>query len=102
MVAYVDCRCMAAHTPTIADLLHEVGETHHQVFRITDGTDDDWASWYADWLISHSELPDLLGATPVRSEAELRMTYAHYAVPGTPRHHPRRRVRRLRRAEGRS
>ena len=52
----------------IADLLHEAGETHHRVYRITDGTDPDWASWYADWLIEHSELPTLLGAAPVRSE----------------------------------
>ncbi len=51
-----------------SDLLHEAGETHHQVFRITDGADDDWASWYANWLIKLSELPDLLGGPPVRSE----------------------------------
>jgi len=44
------------------------GETHHQVFRIVDGADDDWASWYAQWLIDLSELPDLLGVRPVRSE----------------------------------
>ena len=35
----------------IAALLHEAGETHHQVYRITDGVDADWASWYSDWLI---------------------------------------------------
>src|SRR5579872_269148 len=52
----------------VAGLLHEVGETHHRVFRIVDGADDDWASWYADWLINLSELPALLGAKPVRSE----------------------------------
>jgi hypothetical protein len=52
----------------IAQLLQEVGETHHRVFRITDGVDADWASWYADWLLHLSELPDLLGTTPVRSE----------------------------------
>jgi hypothetical protein len=52
----------------VAALLHEVAETHHQVFRITDGTDEDWASWYADWLTKLSELPDILGAAPVRSE----------------------------------
>jgi len=51
----------------IADLLHEASETHHVVFRITDGHDPDWASWYADWLLDHSELAELLGATPVRS-----------------------------------
>jgi hypothetical protein len=52
----------------IAELLHEAGETHHRVYRIVDGADDDWASWYADWLIRLSELPSLLGSTPVRSE----------------------------------
>lgn len=52
----------------IADVLHEAAETHHTVYRITDGADDDWASWYADWLIRLSELPDALGAPPVRSQ----------------------------------
>ena len=51
----------------IADLLHEAGETHHIVYRIVDGDDPDWASWYADWLLDHSELPQVLGAAPVRS-----------------------------------
>jgi hypothetical protein len=58
----------ATDTGPIADLLHEVAETHHRVYRITDGDDADWASWYADWLIELSELPALLGRTPVRSE----------------------------------
>jgi hypothetical protein len=52
----------------IAALLQEVAETHHRVYRITDGEDRDWASWYADWLLRLSELPELLGAPPVRSE----------------------------------
>jgi hypothetical protein len=52
----------------LADLLHEVAETHHRVYRISDGEDPDWASWYATWLIDLSELPQLLGRTPVRSE----------------------------------
>ena len=52
----------------ISALLHEAAETHHIVYRITDGDDPDWASWYADWLVNHSELPDLLDAKPVRSE----------------------------------
>jgi hypothetical protein len=51
----------------IAALLHEAAETHHVVYRITDGDDPDWASWYADWLLELSELPALLGARPVRS-----------------------------------
>jgi hypothetical protein len=59
---------MDERTTKISNLLHEAGETHHVVYRITDGADDDWASWYSDWLTSHSELPDLLGSAPVRSE----------------------------------
>ncbi len=51
----------------IADVLHEAAETHHVVWRITDGDDPDWASWYADWLLDLSELPVMLGAKPVRS-----------------------------------
>ena len=59
---------MADTATKISDLLHDAGETHHRVYRIVDGADDDWASWYADWLLRLSELPSLLGTTPVRSE----------------------------------
>lgn len=52
----------------VSDLLHEAAETHHRVFRIVDGADEDWASWYADWLVNLSELPTLLNTEPVRSE----------------------------------
>ena len=51
----------------IAELLHEAAETHHVVYRIVDGDDPDWASWYADWLLNLSELPTELGRAPVRS-----------------------------------
>jgi hypothetical protein len=51
----------------VSELLHEAGEVHHVVYRITDGADDDWASFYADWLTRHSELGDVLGSVPVRS-----------------------------------
>lgn len=57
-----------AATPDLPDLLREAAETHHRVYRLTDGEDPDWASWYADWLINLSELPDVLGSRPVRSE----------------------------------
>jgi hypothetical protein len=59
---------VTSSTPRIRDLLHEAAETHHVVYRITDGDDPDWASWYADWLLKLSELPDMLGRKPVRSE----------------------------------
>jgi len=59
---------MTATTDQISRLLHEAGETHHRVFRIVDGADDDWASWYSNWLVNLSELPSLVGTKPVRSE----------------------------------
>jgi hypothetical protein len=59
---------MTASTEQISQLLHQAGETHHRVFQIVDGADDDWASWYSDWLVNLSELPSLLGTKPVRSE----------------------------------
>ena len=51
----------------ISALLHEAAETHHVVYRIVDGDDPDWASWYADWLLQLSELLQELGSAPVRS-----------------------------------
>jgi hypothetical protein len=72
----------------VAALLHEAGETHHRVYRIVDGEDRDWASWYADWLLTLSELPEILGTKPVRSElvwqlVALDKEYTK-ADPGTP------------------
>jgi hypothetical protein len=59
---------MHERTSKVQGLLHEAAETHHIVFRIVDGADDDWASWYRSWLVDHSELPEILGARPVPSE----------------------------------
>jgi hypothetical protein len=58
---------MDERTRGISELLHEAGEVHHVVYRITDGADDDWASFYADWLTERSELPQRLGRAPTRS-----------------------------------
>jgi hypothetical protein len=73
---------MDERTEKVAGLLHECGETHHVVYRITDGADDDWASWYADWLTRLSELPELLGSSPVRSHlvAELVSLEGEYGA----------------------
>ena len=57
-----------ARTARVAELLAEAAETHHRVYRISDGADDDWATWYARWLVELSELPEILGRRPVRSE----------------------------------
>ena len=53
---------MDERTQRVAELLHEAAEVHHVVYRITDGADDDWASFYAHWLTRHSELGEVLGA----------------------------------------
>lgn len=68
-------------TQKIAELLNQVGEVHHQVFADTDGADDDWATFYSDWLLHHSKLTNLLARAPVRSHltrdlVELDETYA--------------------------
>lgn len=59
---------MGSGVEQVSALLHEAAETHHTVYRITEGVDEDWASWYSNWLVNLSELPDLLGTKPVRSE----------------------------------
>jgi hypothetical protein len=58
---------MTGPAEQIAALLHEAAETHHTVYRIVDGDDPDWASWYADWLLNLSELPQALKEKPIRS-----------------------------------
>ena len=57
----------AAVKSKLAELLQQVGEVHHHVFADTQGEDDDWASFYSDWLLTHSDLPRLLGRRPIRS-----------------------------------
>jgi hypothetical protein len=52
----------------VAEILKSAAETHHRVWAITDGAHDDWATWYSDWLITLSRLPEELGRVPVRSE----------------------------------
>ena len=78
---------MDERTQRLSELLHEAGEVHHVVYRITDGADDDWASFYADWLIERSELPEVLGAAPTRSHLVHELVGSEHALaemaPGT-------------------
>jgi hypothetical protein len=68
----------------IVDLLTEVAETHHRVYRITDGADEDWATWYAQWLVELSELPDILGRRPARSELTYLLVLLDKEIGATP------------------
>ena len=62
-----------ANLGRLSEVLHAAGETHHTVFAIVDGADDDWATWYSDWLVNLSDLPKLLGRTPARSELTVQL-----------------------------
>jgi hypothetical protein len=73
---------MDDRTKRVAELMHEAGEVHHVVYRISDGADDDWASFYADWLTRLSELGDVLGAAPVRSHLVHELIECERAAPG--------------------
>ena len=79
---------MARIVEEVGALLHEAAETHHRVFRITDGADEDWASWYADWLIKLSELPRLLGVVPVRSALVFELVRLDREYTAEPRKEP--------------
>ena len=71
----------------MAALLQEAADLHHRVYRLTDGSDDDWASWYAGWLLELSELSDVLGTRPVRSHLVHTLVEAerdHAADSGEP------------------
>src|SRR5215469_2759481 len=67
-IAVSETKPMTDKAAGVAALLHEAGETHHLVYRIVDGNDPDWASWYADWLLHLSELPQFVANKPIRSE----------------------------------
>jgi hypothetical protein len=92
---------MATEEEQLAALLKEASETHHTVYRIVDGDDPDWASWYADWLIKLSELPTILRTTPVRSALIYELVRLdrefNAAKPGEPweRHYARQLLQRF-------
>lgn len=49
----------------LADLFQATGYAHHQAYIETDGADDDWAIWYADYLVD--KLSDQLEAKLTRT-----------------------------------
>jgi hypothetical protein len=50
----------------LEDLFHEAGEAHHQAYIETDGVDQEWPLWYADYL--RERLGELLDASFTKSE----------------------------------
>ena len=61
----------------IADLLRQTGEAHHEAYLEADGTDPEWAIWYAGYLQAH--LGTRLGARITRSELVYRLLWAEKA-----------------------
>jgi hypothetical protein len=53
---------------TVVQEPYQPGEAPEGWIAITAGADDDWASWYSQWLVTLSELPEVLGGAVVRSE----------------------------------
>ena len=66
----------------IAELLHEAAEAHHVVYRIVDGDDPDWASWYADWLLVSRNSPCCWAPRPQSSRPRTRARRREDAAAG--------------------
>src|SRR4051794_15570983 len=73
---------------TIAELLHEAAETHPVIYRSVNGDDPGSASWYADWLLAPSELPQVLGAVRVRSHLVHALVQLDREYKAEPRDEP--------------
>ncbi|HEY3060611.1 MAG TPA: hypothetical protein VGL99_16760 [Chloroflexota bacterium] len=43
------------------------------MYAISDGDDPDWATWYSDWLVNRSPLPQLLGVNDREADLLLGM-----------------------------
>jgi NAD(P)H-hydrate epimerase len=62
----------------LAALLVETGDHHHQAYAASDGTDPDWALWYAPYV--QTKLWDRLGRLLTRSEVVYLLVGADLAV----------------------
>lgn len=78
-------RDMQDRIGSISSLLREAASVHHAVYRIADGDDPDWASWYSDWLANMTELPEILGKQPIRSELTYLLVLLGKQYPETSR-----------------
>ena len=55
---------MAAQVDRLAEILERAHEVHALVSDKTGGVDPDWALFYAWWLLTWSDFPEVLGRTP--------------------------------------
>jgi hypothetical protein len=59
-------------TDQLTVLFEQAGKAHHEAFAATNGTDDEWSSWYADYLLD--KLPPLLNANLTKTELAESLT----------------------------
>lgn len=50
----------------LAELLKETGDSHHEAFLATGGTDPEWPLWYSQYL--EGKVDAFLGVSPTRSK----------------------------------
>ncbi len=55
-------------TDKIKELLTLASETHHAVWLKQDGNDPDWPIWYSDWLVDHSDFPEIVSTSMTKSQ----------------------------------
>lgn len=66
-------------TARVAELLHQVGETHHIVFSDIDGKTD-WATFYSDWLFDAFRFAQTAGTAPGAQPSHARFGRAGRSV----------------------
>lgn len=52
----------------LEELLSKTAEVHHTVWEYQEGNDPDWALWYAQWLIEHSNFVEIIKKDTTISE----------------------------------
>jgi hypothetical protein len=50
----------------LTELFEQTGKAHHDAFAAVDGADDDWPTWYADYLMN--KIPALKGKSFTQNE----------------------------------
>lgn len=56
-----------------ADLLARAAHAHHQFEAVADRDDENWADWYADYMLGHGNL-SLAGSTPQPGRSHMQIT----------------------------
>lgn len=70
---------MAVSLHELSVLFGEAGRAHHEAFAETDGDDDEWPLWYADYLALRLE--PILGTRLTKSEVVYALVAASRLKP---------------------